>query len=85
MGIRYYLFEQMKEVVVQRLHLDHIGYGTVVGASMGAAVVSQAVTYPLVVCRRVQQSQNVSAATAFRTILRSNGVAGFYRGCKLSF
>lgn len=49
-------------------------------ASVIAGVLSQIVTYPLIVVRRVKQVQNIATVTIARQVWSSGGFRGFYKG-----
>lgn len=61
MAVRYYLYEKAKSSFMKNLHTQTPSMSSIIIASALSACVSQSVTYPLVVIRRNQQTQHVTA------------------------
>lgn len=80
-GLRFFLMGVLRDLFHERIASDQVSI--ILSAAVGG-VVSQTVTSPLALIRRVQQTTNMSAWHCTKRVYKANGVRGLFRGLPLN-
>ena len=84
-SLRFYLMLRAREAFAEKLNDSaKSSYSAIVASSVVGGVVSQAVTYPLALLRRVQQTTDLPARLCVKKVYAAAGVRGFFRGLPLN-
>lgn len=84
-SLRFYLMIRARDALAEKMHESaKSSYSAIVVSSIVGGVVSQAVTYPLALLRRVQQTTALPARLCVKKVYQASGVRGFFRGLPLN-
>jgi Ca2+-binding EF-hand superfamily protein len=84
-SLRFYLMLRARDAFAEKLNDSaKSSYSAIIVSSIVGGVVSQAVTYPLGLLRRVQQTTDLPARMCVKKVYAASGLRGFFRGLPLN-